>query len=130
MTRLLIALAIAIGIYGALLAFGGSLYATGVIGDGATHNDCSDFRGRIADERGIAQEDVPQQDVKSATEQCLSGHQLTKWHAFRTEYLEWAAWPAVATALVFLGWPLWAEALRRQELAEAVEDAPGLGPAS
>ena len=126
MKRIGIAILIAVAIYAAMLAFGSALYATGVIGHGATHNDCVNFRADIAEERGIAEEDVPQAAVKAATEQCLSRHELTKWHAFRTEYLEWAAWPAVVVALIYLGWPLWAEALRRQELADPIADAPGL----
>jgi len=126
MRRVGIAVLLAVGIYGAMLGFGAALYATDVIGHGATHNDCANFRAQIAEQRGIAPEQVPQSAVKAATEECLSSHQLTKWEAFRSEYLEWAVWPAAVTALIFLVWPVWASALKRQELADPVEDAPGL----
>jgi hypothetical protein len=128
MSRLLRAAAIAAVIYGAMLGLGTTLYATGVNGEGATHNDCVDFRHEIAQRDGIDAEDVPQEQIKQATQACLDEHTLTKWHAFRTEYLLWAAWPATVTAMIFLLWPIWAGALHRQEMAEAAEDAPGLEP--
>ena len=59
MKRIGIAILIAVAIYAAMLAFGSALYATGVIGHGATHNDCVNFRADIAEQRGIAEEDVP-----------------------------------------------------------------------
>jgi hypothetical protein len=121
--RLLIAAALAVGIYGLALGAGTLLYRTGAIGTGATHNDCADFRAKIAEERGIAEEDVPQSDVGAATAACLDGHTLTKWEAFRSEYLLWSAWPAVICAVVFLAWPVWAGVLERQEEAERAAGA-------
>lgn len=115
-------------IYASMLGLGTTLYATGVIGDGATHNDCVNFRQQIAAERGIAEEDVPQEQIKAATQACLDEHHLTKWHAFRTEYLAWAWWPAVVTGGISLLWPMWAAALHRQEMADAATDAPRLEP--
>jgi len=128
MKRLATAAVIAAIIYAAMLALGTTLYTTGVIGEGATHNDCVDFRQEIAKREGIHEEDVSQQQLKEATAACLDEHTLTKWHAFRTEYLIWAAWPAGITALIFLLWPAWAQVLHRQEVAEAAEDAPRLEP--
>ncbi|MDE3094376.1 MAG: hypothetical protein KGK07_00055 [Chloroflexota bacterium] len=130
MKRLGIAGGVAIVIYGAMLGLGTLLYATGAIGAGATHNDCVDFRHQIALRQGIADRDVAQSQVKAATAACLETHRLTKWHAFKTEYLQWAAWPAVVTAAIFLLWPQWAAALHRQEVAEAQKDAPGAGAAA
>jgi hypothetical protein len=118
MKRVLLALAIAAVIYGAALGAGIVLYATGVIGTGATHNTCENLRAQIARERGISEEEVPQADVKAATEACLSAHTLTRWEAFRSEYLLWSAWPAAITAATFLAWPAWAGMLERQEEAE------------
>ena len=56
---------IAAAIYGVMLAFGGVLYASGVLGTGATHNDCANYRQSIAQQRGIAEEDVPQAAMKA-----------------------------------------------------------------
>jgi hypothetical protein len=121
--RLLLALAIAVAIYAAALALGGTLYATGALGTGATHNDCVDFRHEIAVQQGIADDDVPQALIKQATQDCLEEHELTARNAFRTEYLAWAAWPALVVAGIFLLWPRWAAALHRQELADEAADA-------
>lgn len=112
------AVALAAGIYGVALGAGSLLYATGVIGTGATHNDCAGYRDEIAKERGIDEHDVPQQEIKDRTAACLATHELTKREAFRTEYLFWSVWPAVITALIFLFWPVWAGVLERQEEAE------------
>jgi hypothetical protein len=122
MKRLLLAGAIAVVIYAAMMALGTTLYTTGVIGAGATHNDCVDFRQKIAAREGIDQEDVQQSQLKAATEACLETHKLTKSHAFRSEYLEWAAWPAVVTAAIFLLWPAWSRTLHNQEQAELQAD--------
>lgn len=103
-------------IYGLMVGMGSVLYAAGAIGQGATHNDCSDYRHAIAVEQGISQEDVPQEQIKTATQECLDEHGLSKWEAFRTEYLMWAVWPALVSAGIFFVWPLWAAALHRQEL--------------
>lgn len=118
MKRLLIAAAIVAGIYGAALGTGSILYATDRIGTGATHNDCDDFRKIIADEQGIDEEDVEQRDIKALAIECLESHELTAREAFRTEFLFWAAWPAVICAAVFLAWPMWARVLRNQEEAD------------
>lgn len=125
MKRLATAVLIAVIIYGAALGTGSVLYATGVIGTGATRNTCENLRARIAEERGIAEEDVPQSEVKDATAACLEGHTLTKREAFRSEYLVWSAWPAAITAAIFLAWPAWAGILLRQE--EAEQQAGGEG---
>ncbi len=122
MKRLLTAVLIAVVIYAAMLALGTTLYATGAIGEGATHNDCVDFQQKIAKQQGIDQADVQQSQVKAATQACLDTHSLTKWHAFRSEYLEWAAWPAVVVAAIFLLWPAWARTLHNQEVAETAAD--------
>jgi hypothetical protein len=118
MKRLLTAVVVGLLIYAAMLALGTTLYATGAIGEGATHNDCVDFQQKIAKQQGIDQADVQQSQVKAATQTCLDTHSLTKWHAFRSEYLEWAAWPAVVVAGIFLLWPTWAAALHNQEIGE------------
>jgi hypothetical protein len=128
MKRILIALAIAAGMYGTSLSVGAVLYATGTIGTGATHNDCVDFRSTIANEQGIADQDVPQEQIKARTEECLKQHELTTGEAFRSRYLFWPLWPAVISAGVFLMWPLWARALDRQEFTDAVRDASHLEP--
>jgi hypothetical protein len=118
MKRAGVAVAIAVAIYGAAAGAGSLLYATGAIATGATHNDCVDFRHQIAKERGIDDQDVPQQDIKEATRACLDQHTLTKGEAFRSEYLFWSAWPAVICAVIFLAWPVWARILHNQERAE------------
>ncbi len=121
--RIGIAVAIAAVIYGLALGAGSVLYATGAIATGATHNDCDDFKRAIAKERGIDAQDVPQQDIKVATQACLDSHELTAGDAFRSEYLLWAAWPGIICAAVFLAWPLWARMLHNQELADAARAA-------
>ena len=126
MKRLALAFAIAAVIYGAGVGVGSLLYASGVIATGATHNDCEDFRKTIADRRGIDEEDVPQSEIKAEAEQCLATHVLTAKEAFRTEYLFWSAWPAAICAVIFLLWPAWASALRRQEEADPVHKASRL----
>ncbi len=123
MKRLTMAIAIAAVIYGLGLAAGSLLYTTGVIATGATHNDCEDFKKTIAERRGIDKEDVPQSEIKAEAEQCLAGHALTEKEAFQTEYLFWSVWPAAICAVIFLLWPAWASALRRQEEADPVHEA-------
>ncbi len=119
MKRIAIALAIAIGIYALALAVGSTLYATGAIATGATHNDCANFKSQIAQQRGIDEQDVPQSEIKNATAACLDGHELTARHAFRSEYLFWSLWPAVIVALVFVAWPRWARLLHAQAAGSA-----------
>lgn len=109
-----IAVVIGLAIYGLAVGVGSLLYATGTIATGATHNDCD--RAEIAQTLGKAQDELTQQELKVETQRCLDGHELTKWGAFRTEYLFWSAWPAAICAFVFLAWPAWARALRKQEL--------------
>jgi hypothetical protein len=120
--RLLVALAIAAGIYGVALGVGSFLYATDLIGTGATHNDCEGYREEIAEEQGIDEQDVDQDEIERRTEACLDSHELTAKEAFRTEYLFWSAWPALICAVIFLTWPLWVGVLMRQEEAEGLED--------
>ena len=124
MKRIVMALAIALGIYGVAVGAGSVLYATGVIATGATHNDCD--RGVIAKALGKSQDDLTQQELKTETTKCLDTHTLTKGEAFRSEYLFWSAWPAVICAMVFLAWPVWARILRNQEAAERAADASHL----
>ena len=124
MKRIVMALAIALGIYGVAVGAGSVLYATGAIATGATHNDCD--RGVIAKALGKAQDDLTQQELKTETTKCLDTHTLTKGHAFRSEYLFWSAWPAVICAVVFLLWPLWTRVLRNQEDAERAAEAARL----
>jgi hypothetical protein len=117
--RLLVAAALALGIYGAAAGAGALLYATGAIAIGPTHNDCEGYRKDIARERGIDESDVPQSEIKERTAACLAGHKLTEETALREEYLMWAAWPAVVVAVIYLLWPAWARILDRQEAADA-----------
>lgn len=121
MKRIVMALAIALGMYGVAVGAGSVLYATGTIATGATHNDCD--RGVIAKALGKSQDDLTQQELKTETTKCLDTHTLTKGHAFRSEYLFWSAWPAIICAMVFLAWPVWARILRNQEAAERAAEA-------
>ncbi len=123
--RIGIAVLIAAVIYGAGLGVGSLLYATGAIATGATHNDCAGFRKAIAEERGIDEEDVPQEDIKAATAACLQEHELTEEEAFRSEYLFWPVWPAAICAVIFLLWPAWSRALHNQESAELAAEGTG-----
>lgn len=124
--RFAIAIAIAAGVYAAALGIGTLLYATGAIGTGATHNDCDTVKAGLARARGIPEEEVPQVDIKAATRACLDEHQLTKWEAFRSEYLFWSVWPGIILAGLYLAWPWWTSVLRHQELAEAIDEASRL----
>ena len=121
MKRIVMALAIALGIYGVAVGAGSVLYATGAIATGATHNDCD--RGVIAKALGKSQDDLTQQELKTETTKCLDTHTLTKGGAFRSEYLFWSGWPAIICAMVFLAWPVWARILRNQEAAERAAEA-------
>ena len=134
MKRLLIALAIAGGIYGMALGTGAVLYASGTIATGPTHNDCGDLKPVIADrEYDGDEEEVEQEELKQETIDCLAGtglyveegsHELTEREAFRSEYLFWALWPGVICALIFLAWPIWTNILFAQEAEEAKEADP------
>lgn len=126
--RIIIALVIAGGIYGISVGIGSVLYATGAIATGATHNDCPNYREDLARELDIDEEDVPDERVKSATEECLAEHELTEREAFRSEYLFWPIWPGVISAVVFLLWPLWSNVLHRQEQADIAREAANLDP--
>lgn len=128
MKRIAFAVGIGAVVYALALGAGSLLYATGAIATGATHNDCADFRHEIAKERGIGDGEVPQNEIKARTQACLASHELTARDAFRSEYLFWSIWPAVICAAVFMMWQLWARALERQELADAVRDASHLEP--
>ncbi len=128
MTRLVIGAIIAAGVYATALVAGSTLYGSGAIGTGATHNDCADFRHEIARERGISDDDVPQSEIKARTQACLGQHQLTAGTAFRSEYLFWSLWPAIICGAAFFMWPLWARALERQEMAEVAREASHLQP--
>ena len=129
MQRLLIALVIALGIYGIAVGVGSLLYATGAIATGATHNDCGELKKDIADERyGGDEEHVLQEELKQATIVCLAEHELTEREAFRSEWLFWSIWPGVICAVIFLLWPMWSRTLENQEEAEAAEQAPRLEP--
>lgn len=125
-SRILIAIAIAVALYGVGAATGALLYATGTIPTGATHNDCENFRSIIAEERGIDEEDVPQSAIKQLAQDCLAGHELeSEGEALRTEYLIWSAWPAAICAVVFLLWPMWSRILHNQERAGEAAETPG-----
>ena len=121
MRRALLALAIALAIYGLAVGAGSLLYVTGAMPTGATHNDCD--RVLIARTLGKAQDDVTPQELKTETRKCLDAHQLTEGRAFRSEYLFWSAWPAVICAAVFLAWPVWGRALRNQEEVDRAAEA-------
>jgi hypothetical protein len=125
--RLLIALAIAAGIYGIAAGTGTLLYTAGVIATGATSNTCDGIKQQIAEDRYNGDEErVPREELKLATQQCLARHELTKEEAFREEYLFWSIWPGVISALVFLLWPAWSRILQNQDEAELAEQAPRL----
>jgi len=129
MKRLLIALAIALSIYGIAVGTGTLLYTTGTIATGATHSDCDGIKKQLADERyGGHEEDVPQSELKQATKDCLAAHELTEREAFREEYLFWAIWPGVICAVIFLLWPAWSRILHNQEEADLADEAPRLEP--
>ncbi len=128
MRHLLIAVGIAAVIYALALGVGTALYATGTIATGATHNDCANFKQAIASERGISEEDVPQSEIAQRTQSCLDQHTLSKGHAFRSEYLVWALWPAVISAVIFLAWPRWTRILLRQEAVERAAGASHMEP--
>ena len=123
MRRLWVAIAIAIGIYALAVGIGSIIYAAGWMPTGAAHNDCANYRQTIAEEQGIDEEDVAQEDIKQASIACLETHERDAEDVFKT-YLFWSAWPAVITAAIFLAWPAWAAALHRQEQTETVADAP------
>jgi hypothetical protein len=125
--RIGIAVLIAAAIYGVALGIGSLLYASGTIATGATHNDCAEYRKEIAEERGIDEEDVPQEEIKNRTAACLETHELTEKEAFRSEYLFWSVWPGVICGIVFLFWPVWTRILIRQEEHEEREPRTGAG---
>lgn len=129
MKRMLIALAMAVGIYAFAAGLGTLLYTTGVIATGATHNDCDSIKKQIADDRyGGQEEDVPQEELKLATQACLETHELTKREAFREEYLFWSIWPSIICAIVYLLWPAWSRILQNQDEADLAEQAPRMEP--
>jgi hypothetical protein len=130
MRHLLIAVGIAAAIYGLAVGVGAMLYATGTIATGATNNNCDNFKQLIASERGISEEDVLQSEIAQRTQACLDQHTLTQAHAFRTEYLFAALWPAVISAAIFLVWPRWTRVLFRQEAAELAGSASHMEPGS
>jgi hypothetical protein len=127
MKRLGIAIAIALVIYGISVGVATVIYAGGWMPTGAAHNDCPDYRHEIAEEQGIDEEDVEQEQIKAATEACLAEHEREEQDVYRTALL-WSIWPAVITGLIFLAWPVWTGILHRQEEADPVEGTPGDGP--
>ena len=128
--RLLTALVIAGGIYGLAMGTGFILYKTEAIGTGPMHTECPNYKPIIAEEQGIDEEDVEQEDIKARSSACHEAEKaaITHEEAFRTEYLYWSIWPAAICAIVFLLWPVWTQILIRQEEHEASEDAPRLKP--
>lgn len=125
MKRLLMALAIAGAIYGIGVGVGGLLWVADALPTGATHNDCSDFAKTIAEEQGIDEEDVAQEDIKALAEECLAGHEREKSEVIH-DFITWSVWPAMICAGIFLIWPAWTKTLLNQEAAEEPEDeAPG-----
>ncbi len=129
MKRLAIAAAIALSIYGLAVGAGSLLYATGVIATGATHSDCDGIKKQLADDRyGGHEDDVPQEELKQATKDCLATHELTEREAFREEYLFWPIWPGVICAAIFLLWPAWSRILENQDEADLAEQASRLEP--
>ena len=129
MKRLAIAAAVALSIYGIAVGVGTLLYTTGAIATGATHNDCDGIKKQIAEERyGGREKDVPQEELKQATQACLATYELTENEAFREEYLFWSIWPGVISAIVFLLWPAWARILHNQDEADLAEQASRLEP--
>jgi hypothetical protein len=128
--RIALAILIAAGIYGIALGVGSLLYATGNMPTGATHNDCSGYRKEIAEEQGIAEEDVPQSEIKARTEACLATHEQTDEEAFKSEYLFWSIWPGVICAAIFLIWPVWTRILLNQEAYDEREGREGRHHAS
>ena len=98
---------IAAVIYGLALGAGSLLYATGAIATGATHNDCENFKEELAPQYGATKRTYPRVPSSRSPRSASPGHELTEREAFRTEYLMWAAWPAVVCAMIFLAWPRW-----------------------
>ncbi len=121
-TRIMIAIAIAVMLYGVSLGIGSVLYATGVIATGATHADCGrDPRDVVADNNpGIDRADLPQSEIKAEAQRCLTLNELTEDEAFRVEYLTWPIWPAAICAVIFLLWPVWSRILHDQEVSEDI----------
>jgi hypothetical protein len=68
--RLVIALVIFGGIYGVAMGTGFILYKTEAIGTGPLHTECPDFKPIIAEEQGIDEEDVEQEDIKARATAC------------------------------------------------------------
>ena len=135
MKRILIAIAIAAGIYGIALGVGGIVYATDNIPTGPTHNDCGDLKPVIAErEYDGDEEEVTQEELKQETIDCLAGEGLyvEEGTHFRTEeevireYLLWSMWPGVIIAVIFLLWPIWTQILlnREDEDLRGGEDVP------
>ena len=126
--RLLVALIIFGGIYGVAMGTGFILYRTEAIGTGPLHTDCPDYKPIIAEEQGIDEEDVQQDDIQQRAIACHEAEkaEITYREAFRAEYLFWSFWPAAICALVFLAWPAWTRILIRQEEREAIDEASRL----
>lgn len=124
MKRILIAIAIAAGIYGIALGVGGIVYATDNIPLGPTHNDCGDLKPVIAErEHGGDEEEVTQEELKQETIDCLAGeglyveegtHYRTEEEVIR-EYILWSIWPGIIVAVIFLLWPVWTQVLLNHE---------------
>ena len=62
--RVLAALAIFVVIYLLGFGMGAVLYVTGAIGTGPLHTECEGYRATIAEEQGIPEEDVEQEQIK------------------------------------------------------------------
>ena len=120
MKRLLTAIAIAAAIYGIGLGVGTALWAADRLPTGATHNDCSDFAKILAEEQGIDEEDVAQEDIKALAIECLAGHERETSDVLH-DFITWSVWPALICAGIFLVWPAWTKTLLNQEAAEKRE---------
>ena len=118
--RILIAIGLFALIYGLGVGMGALLYATGDIGTGPLHTECEGYTEQIAEEQGIDEEDVEQDDIKELAIACHEAEKaaITEEEAFRKTYLFWPLWPAAIVAAISLLWPWWAGILRRQELAD------------
>lgn len=118
--RLLIAAGLFVAIYALGFGMGLTLYATGNIGTGPLHTECEGFAETVAEEQGIPEEDVEQEDIKELAIACHEAEkaEITEREAFRAEYLFWPLWPAAIVAAMSLLWPWWTGILRRQEIAD------------
>ena len=118
--RILLALGAFVLVYALGFMMGAVLYTTGAIGTGPLHTECEGYADQIAEEQGIPEEDVAQEDIKELAIACHEAEkaEITEKEAFVSTYLYWSLWPAAIVAATIIFWPWWAAILHRQELAD------------